>query len=208
MATVVSFLLDETGSMNQQMDDTIGSFNSYIETLKEESDEDVEYRFSLKKFCKQKRETLTKLSPLSEVPELGRDNFFPGGSTPLVDASVNIIRDTQRWIEEEDIDPDNVIVTILTDGKENSSKENTNEDLSELVNEKEEEGWEFVFLGVDIDAYQEAGKYDLATGNTISGDREKLNATMDATARNTAKFASEKKQDMSYSDEQKEELED
>lgn len=213
--TVVSLLLDETGSMHRIFGDAVGSFNSFFEELKDEAESD--FKVTVKKFNAKETSNLVEFVDLSEVPKLDKSNYYPQAGTPLVDATYSIIKETEKRLDlaADECDEcgavhevDNVIVAVLTDGKENSSTEHTRDQLNDLIEEKQEEGWEFTFLGADIDAYEEAGKYGFKRANTMSIDRQNVTQGMSAMASNTASYASGDKEDLSYTDDQKQELDE
>ncbi len=146
--TFVSFLLDETGSMSSIKDDTIGGFNSYVETLKKDGDDIL---FSLVSFNSSKTERRYVAEPIQGVPPLTEDDYVPNAMTPLIDAAVKIIKATDEAVQARDDDP-NVVIVMQTDGAENVSVEYTTADLAAEVKEKEAAGWQFVFLGAGMDA--------------------------------------------------------
>lgn len=161
--TFISFLLDETGSMESIKDDTIGGFNEYVETLKK-SDGDI--LFSLVTFNSSQTDRRYIAEPISKVERLDEKDYQPHAMTPLIDASVKIINATDEAVKKRGDDA-NVVVVIQTDGQENVSVEYDRRDLALLVKEKEADGWEFVFLGAGLDAFHAAR----AAGMNISADR-------------------------------------
>ena len=147
-ATFVSFLLDETGSMQSIKDDTVGGFNAYVETLQKDGADIIFSLVSFNSSVTQKRyvgEPIDKIEPLTDA------NYQPRAMTPLIDASVKIIKATDEAVQKRDDDP-NVVIVMQTDGQENVSVEYTTADLAALIKEKEAAGWQFVFLGAGLDA--------------------------------------------------------
>ncbi len=183
--TVVTFLLDETGSMQSIKDDTIGGFNAYLETLKDESAGPV--FFSLLKFDSNRVEKVCVGEPIQTVAPLTDDTYRPGAMTPLIDACVKAIQATEKAVAERS-DAPNIIVVFQTDGQENASTEYRREDLARLVKAKTAEGWQFAFLGAGIDAYAEAGAMGIAAASTMSYGRGNSKAAFAAMGANTRAY--------------------
>lgn len=206
--TLVTLLLDRSGSMETVRDDTIGAINAYLDTLREaESD----MRFSLVLFDSDYAGTmslqaLVEAAPLDEVPPLTRESYVPRGGTPLIDAACATIRAVSESLaRRRNADPVKVVMAIQTDGQENNSCENDWKTLRKLISEKEEMGWEFLFMGCGIDAYEQGRKMGLSAAKTVSygTSREMTRAAFAATAQNTAAFASGLAGSAAYTDAQK-----
>jgi hypothetical protein len=163
--TLVTFLLDETGSMQSIKDDTIGGFNSYLSTLKA-SQETID--FTLLKFDSRRIEKVCVAVPVDEVAELDANNYQPGASTPLIDAAYKTIKAVEKSLNGS---KPKVIVCIQTDGHENASTEHSWDELNALIKEKTAAGWQFNFLGTGIDAYDTGAKMGVAAMNTMSTGR-------------------------------------
>ena len=181
--TVVSFLLDETGSMQSIKDDTIGGFNSYLDTLAQDGNK---YEFSLVKFDSNRHEKVCVGVPISEAPRLDDQSYRPGAGTPLIDAAVKLINATAELVKKRKV---NVLVVIQTDGYENASREYTSGDLLQLVKEKTAAGWTFVYIGAGIDAFGQAKEYGFAAAQTMSYGRGKSRETFISMASNTSALA-------------------
>lgn len=198
--TSITFLLDRSGSMKSILQSTLDGFNAYKATLKEIP----EGMFTLITFDSLGFDKLFTHMPVSEIPDLTTQNFVPRDCTPLIDAAVKTIRAIERSVAEA---PDTkVVLAILTDGHENASREHSWEQLIDLVTEKRNAGWQIVFLGAGIDAYQQAQRMGIDAVNTISYDSSDAAATQSVfmeTGANTANFARGIKGDMGYSVEQK-----
>jgi hypothetical protein len=181
--TFVTFVLDETGSMEQIKDDTIGGFNSYIKGLKEAAEEFI---FTLIKFDSNRHEVVCKSLPIADVPKLTADTYRPGAMTPLIDACYKAIEATANKVAEQDV---NVAVVIQTDGYENASTQYTNKDLARLIKEKSSQGWLFTFLGAGIDAFHQAGMMGIGVGNTMTYDMDKSAEAFTAAQAGTMRYA-------------------
>ena len=186
-STFVSFLLDETGSMQSIKDDTIGGFNAYVETLQKDGADIV---FSLVSFNSNKTEKRYVAEPIDKIEPLTDDTYQPNAMTPLIDASVKIIKATDEAVKQRADDP-NVVVVMQTDGQENVSVEYTNADLAALIKEKDAAGWQFVFLGAGLDAFaaaREAG-IDIDAQQVVAYARDKSPEVFAVTAANVQAFA-------------------
>lgn len=181
--TLVTFLLDRTGSMAIIKNDTIGAFNTYLETLQKDG---ADIAFTLLQFDSVGLDKVCVNVPVAEAPKLTDDSYQPRAWTPLIDAAYKTIRAITPKDDEK------VVVCIQTDGEENASQEYTWGQLNELIREKTELGWQFNFMGASIDAYKQASKMGVPIANTMSYDSSDYAATMDsfvAQASNTAAYA-------------------
>jgi hypothetical protein len=182
--TFVTFVLDETGSMQSIKDDTIGGFNAYLEQLKQADGEIV---FTLIKFDSNRHDVVYAAEPLDKVEPLDDYSYQPGAATPLIDACVKAIKATEAKVAEDGVAQ--VAVTVQTDGYENASVEFKNEDLVRLIKEKTAEGWLFTFIGAGIDAFDQAGRLGFVAANTMSYDRDKSHAAFCGVAMSTTRYA-------------------
>lgn len=139
----IIFLLDRSGSMYGSEKDTIGGFNSFIEKEKHnEANANVTTILFDHGY-----EVLYKRKDLYEVEELTENEYYVRGSTALLDAIGRTILSISKEINNK------VLFVITTDGYENSSKEFTKDQIKNLINNH---NWEFIYLGADIDSYNEA----------------------------------------------------
>ncbi len=200
--TFVSFLLDETGSMQSIKDDTVGGFNAYIEALQKDGDGIL---FSLVSFNSSQTQKRYVAEPIDQIKPLTDDDYQPRAMTPLIDASVKIIKATDEAVSKRD-EASNVVIVMQTDGQENVSVEYTTADLAALIKEKEQAGWQFVFLGAGLDAFaaaREAGIHIAAT-QVVAYDRKRSHEVFAATAQNVQAFhQSGKKEKLRYSKKQR-----
>ena len=153
----VVFILDRSGSMSGLEKDTIGGFNSLLEKKKKEK---ANILWTTVLFDHEV-EVLNEREPIEYVEPLDENKYFVRGSTALLDAvgsTISFISGVHRRLNKE-VRPDSTLFVITTDGMENSSMEYTYEKVSKLIEkEKEKHGWEFVFLGANIDAVATAYK--------------------------------------------------
>jgi hypothetical protein len=144
---VISFILDETGSMTSCKDATIEGYNEYIKSLQKDK-EAKKAKFTLTKFNSEKIEIVHNAIAVKDVPELNNDTYMPDHMTPLYDAIGKTIKGIEKATTDE-----NVLVIIQTDGYENHSKEYDRQKIYDMIEKKQKDGWTFAFLGADIDAY-------------------------------------------------------
>ncbi|MEN8173906.1 MAG: hypothetical protein ABFS03_13630 [Chloroflexota bacterium] len=161
---MVSFVLDETGSMQSVKGETISGFNEYIQTLNnEKSAENI--RFTLTKFNSMKVEVVYDSVKLGKVAALDDDSYRPEAMTPLYDAIGKTIRSLEDKLEGK---KPKALVVIQTDGHENHSKEFNRKSIFSLIDEKKKAGWTFAFLGADQDAWLAGQELGIPKGNTMS----------------------------------------
>lgn len=181
MTHLVTFVLDETSSMQIRKDVTISGFNEWAQEMEKFPGEVL---FNLIKFNTGKHELLIKQATLGPTkPRLTEENYRPASMTPLFDAVGRAIRETEEQLTElpEDIE---VILVILTDGEENSSQEFTLEGIQSLIQEKIDVGWAVTYLGVSEDAWQGGGLLGISLGSTMNfqGDSDSVSRGMQANA--------------------------
>ena len=159
--TELVFILDKSGSMAGLEKDTIGGFNSMLTKQKSEAGQCrvTTVLFDNRYTLLHDRIDIRAVSPITEK------EYFVGGSTALLDAigrSIKKIADVQRSTSEE-YRAEKVIFIIITDGEENSSREFSADTVRKLISEeKERYGWEFLFLGANIDAVETAGRFGIS----------------------------------------------
>jgi hypothetical protein len=160
----VSFVLDETGSMQGVKEQTISGFNEYVDTLKAEKNA-KDIRFTLTKFNSEKVEIVNEAIKMSKVAHLNNETYRPAALTPLYDAIGRTIRSLEKKIEGKKM---KALVVIQTDGFENHSKEFNQKGIFNLIEEKKKEGWTFAFLGADQDAWAAGQKMGIPKGSSLS----------------------------------------
>lgn len=157
--THVIMVLDESGSMTPQWDDTIGGVNAYFDKLRE--DTGTNYSVSIMKFDTEYRPICANI-PVSQVPKLDRNNYCPRGATALYDAVGRALNQTETKV----MVGEKAIVVIVTDGEENSSKEETELTIRPRIERLQGHGnWTFVYLGAVANAWDNAQKMGLHQGN-------------------------------------------
>lgn len=147
--TEIVFILDRSGSMQGLEADTIGGFNGLIEKQRHEPGEALVTTV----LFDDRRDTIYDRVPIAQIEPLTNKQYYARGCTALLDAVGSAICSIERAQRHTDGPaPAKTLVAITTDGLENASKEFTLAEVRRLIERKEEEGWEFLFLGANIDA--------------------------------------------------------
>jgi hypothetical protein len=135
---------------------TLSGFNETVQTIVEAQKEfpDQEHFVSLVTFCSTRVKTLLDIQPAEELFELTQQSYNPNGSTPLYDAIGKSL--TRLEIQTEKEENYSVLVTILTDGMENSSKEFSEENVNKLISRLKEKGWGITYMGANHDVKKTA----------------------------------------------------
>lgn len=182
--TIVSFVLDETGSMQSVKPQTIGGFNEYVRTLKNKGGS---VYFTLTKFNASKTEIVHSNTPAHLINELTDYTYQPNHGTPLYDAIGRTIAALDRDLANRKDNPA-VLVVIMTDGEENSSVEYSLQKVNELIKAREAKGWDFVYLGANHDAWKAAQSMGMAFGNTATYDASNTKSVLCAAASATSRY--------------------
>ena len=165
--TEMVFILDRSGSMSGLEADTIGGFNSMIERQKKEEGEAL---VSTVLFSNDSRVIHDRVS-LKEIEPMTGKQYFVGGCTALIDAiggAIHHIGNVHKYAREEDR-PEHTIFIITTDGMENASRRYTSDEVKAMVRrQKENYGWEFLFLGANIDAVETAARFGIAEDRAVN----------------------------------------
>ena len=159
--TEIVFILDRSGSMAGLEADTIGGFNSMIEKQKAEAGEAYVSTVLFDNYT----EVIHDRVNIQDVQPMTRNDYYVRGCTALLDAvgkAIHHIGNVHKYAREEDR-PEKTLFVITTDGMENASKEYTYERLkAKIEHQKEKYGWEFIFLGANIDAAKEAARFGIS----------------------------------------------
>lgn len=163
MDRTLIFLLDRSGSMETCRDDTIGGFNAFVSDQKT-----LGGKLTLVQFDHEIKNVYEN-TPLGDVAPLTTETFQPRGSTALMDAIGRTIKAHEAKT--------GVVFIIQTDGEENSSHKYTKAHIKDLIEQKTKDGWTFMYLGANQDAFAEAGSMGIAACGTLHYD---VNRTPDA----------------------------
>ncbi len=165
--TEVVFILDRSGSMSGLEADTIGGFNSM---LQQQRKGEGEVYISTVLFD-DRVEVLHDREKISKVEPMNDSQYFVRGCTALLDAvggAIHHIGTVHRYAREEDR-PAKTLFIITTDGMENASRQYSYEQVKRMVEHQQKKyGWEFLFLGANIDAVQEAGRFGIRAERAVN----------------------------------------
>ncbi len=158
--TEIVFILDRSGSMAGLEQDTIGGFNAMIEKQKKEPGEAVISTVLFDNCC----EVLHDRVSLAHIRPMTGNDYYVRGCTALLDAigrAIHHIGNVHKYAREEDR-PAKTLFVITTDGMENASHQFNYHRVKEMIRrQKEKYGWEFLFLGANIDAAKEAARFGI-----------------------------------------------
>ncbi len=164
--TELVFILDRSGSMAGLERDTIGGFNGMIEKQKQQ---DGTCYVSTVLFDYEST-VLHDRIPLADVPPMTEHDYTVRGSTALLDALGDAIRhigNIHKYARTEDV-PAHTLFVITTDGAENASRRYTGEQIKTLIErQKAKYGWEFLFIGANIDAVATAARYGIDQNRAV-----------------------------------------
>ena len=168
--TRMIFVLDKSGSMSGLEKDTIGGFNSLIEKQRKETGE---ARVTTVLF-NDRVAFVHDNADIKDVPLLTSKEYYVCGCTAMLDAIGSVIKKAEAddATTSENEKAEKTVVIITTDGMENSSKEFSYEKVRKLIDAKKEDGWEFIFLGANIDVESEASKLGIDKDNSVTYRRD------------------------------------
>ena len=165
--TEMVFILDRSGSMQGLEADTIGGFNGMIEKQRRQEGEAL---VSTVLFADESK-VIHDRSDIQKVGPMTREQYFVGGCTALIDALGDAIRhigNVHKYAREEDV-PEHTVFVIITDGMENASRRYTSAEVKRMLEcQREKYGWEFLFLGANIDAVETAARYGIYEDRAVT----------------------------------------
>lgn len=167
--TLINVILDRSGSMERISDEVVGMYNNF---LKEQKEGDDYAELTLVQFDDRYEKTHNK-RPIRKVkPLINGETFIPRGMTALHDAVGKTITDLNVEIKSNESNrPERVMFVVITDGYENMSQEFNGSQVQKLMDEqKENYGWDFIFLGAGIDAKDEGNKFGMEMNKCASFD--------------------------------------
>ena len=161
------FIIDRSGSMARLVSDTIGGFNSVLEKQKETSGSEVLVSTVL---FDHTSDVIHNRIPIRDVKPLDSETYQVRGTTALLDAvggAIEHIKRVHRYLGEVDR-PSKTMFVITTDGLENASMNYKRSNISNMIQQQTELGWEFIYLGANVDAYQEAAQMGIRKERTAN----------------------------------------
>lgn len=165
--TELVFIIDKSGSMAGLESDTIGGFNAMLEKQKKEKGE----CYVSTVFFNGVSEVLHDRVKLSEIRKMTDKDYLAGGSTALMDAigsAIHHIGNIHKYARLEDV-PAHTMFVITTDGMENAShRYSVNEVKKMIERQKEQYGWEFLFIGANIDAVETASQFGIERDRAVN----------------------------------------
>lgn len=171
--TELVFILDKSGSMATLTDDTIGGFNSLLEKQKNEEGEALVTTV----LFNHEIQVLHNRVNVKDVNPITRKDYMAMGMTSLLDAigsSIDQVKNKHINTPKEER-PDKVMFVIITDGYENSSKEYSSKHVKDMIKTcKELLGWEFLFLGANIDAVETASQFGIDAARAVNYNCDKI----------------------------------
>lgn len=162
--THIVCILDRSGSMNNIISDSIGGFNNFIKKQKELGD-DAALTLAL---FDDKYDLIYDEVNICDVKDITLNEWYPRGWTRLYDAIGKTINSLKSKENKSDSFYEKTLICIVTDGYENDSKEYNSESIKKMISESEKNGWEFIYLGANQDAFNEGFKFGMNTSNTYT----------------------------------------
>ncbi len=165
--TELVFILDRSGSMSGLESDTIGGFNSLIEKQKKQSGECLVSTILFDNVS----EVLHDRVKLSEIKPMTENDYTVRGCTALIDAiggAIHHIGNIHKYARPEDV-PEHTMFVITTDGMENASRRYSSDEVKKMVeHQKEKYGWEFLFIGANIDSVETAKHFGIGADKAVN----------------------------------------
>ena len=183
--TEIVFILDRSGSMAGLESDTIGGFNSMIEKQKREKGDAI---ISTVLFDNESEVIHDRVS-ISDIMPLTEKEYFVRGCTALIDAiggAIHHIGNVHKYARSEDV-PEHTMFVITTDGMENASHRYSSEKVKNMIErQKEKYGWEFLFLGANIDAVETAKHFGISEERAVNYHSDRVGTQLNYEVLNEA----------------------
>ena len=198
--TELVFILDRSGSMMGLESDTIGGFNAMIEKQKKLDGE----CFVTTILFDNVSETLHDRVWLQDIPKMTENDYTVRGCTALIDAlggTIEHIEKIHKYARKDDV-PSQTMFVITTDGMENASRRFTSKQVKKMIEQKKEKnGWEFLFIGANIDAVETAASYGISADRAVNyhADSKGTRVVYDAVARAVCNARSQRSIDAGWS---------
>lgn len=176
---LIGLTLDRSGSMRSMWPEAVAGYNTF---KNEQAAEEGTAYFVTTYFDNEVKQGFFGKNA-KNVPDLtpNDDEVFPRGLTALVDATISTITETERWLNEHPSFDGKVFQVVITDGAENASKASP-ATLKELVQSKEAEGWEFIYLAANVDLDATRSQYGFSLGGSVAYDVNSVDAVYATTS--------------------------
>ena len=165
--TELVFILDRSGSMSGLEGDTIGGFNAMIQKQKKEEGEAYVSTILFDNVS----EVLHDRIKLKDVPQMTDEDYTVRGCTALIDAiggAIHHIGNIHKYARKEDV-PAHTMFVITTDGQENASQRYGSDEVKKMIErQKKKYGWEFLFIGANIDAVETAARFGINSNRAVN----------------------------------------
>ncbi len=175
--TEIVFILDRSGSMAGLEKDTIGGYNSMLAKQRREEGEAL---ISTVLFDNE-ISVIHDRVPIEDIKDITEREYFTRGSTAMLDAiggAIHHIGNIHKYARKEDV-PEKTLFIITTDGMENSSRKYTYERVKHMIErQKTRYGWEFLFLGANIDSAETGGKIGIDSDYTVNYTNDGIGARL------------------------------
>ena len=165
--TELVFILDRSGSMCRLEEDTMGGFNSLIKKQRRQEGKCLVTTV----LFDDEFDTIHNRVPLEDVKDMTKEEYFVGGCTALLDAVGETISkiDSLQGDTVRDKMPQKTVFVIITDGMENASRKYSAVEVKKMIEkQKEKYGWEFLFLGANIDAVETASHMGISSDRAVT----------------------------------------
>jgi hypothetical protein len=188
----IIFVLDDSSSMQSCRDNTISGFNEFLDGQKVDAEKSgIETFVSLYKFDGSSVKCTIDHVNVKDVNPLDHNSYNPRGGTNLLDAMGGVMMKINEQLSKvKKADRESVIVTVLTDGEENSSRTFRNDDIKTMVEKAEAKNWGFIFLGANINAFHAGSALGFNVNNTMQYDTHGTANTIRAASAMTTRMKS------------------
>ena len=189
-------VLDASGSMYSIRNEAIAGVVETVQTIRTAQADNAEQEqlFSLVVFNGKRIDTVYDRMPITKVPDFSEKDYQPTDNTPLYDAMGDAITNLHRYINDDD----NVLVTIITDGYENASREWNHQRVNQLVEDLKKKNWLFTYIGANQDALSVAKGMGIDHSMNFMSDSEGTKAMFRREKRSRSAFYDKLARGMSF----------
>jgi Mg-chelatase subunit ChlD len=188
----IVFVLDESSSMSSCWDSTISGYNEYLAAQRADAERTgIETLVSLYKFNGSQVNCVFDRVDVKSVKPIDKTSYRPSGGTNLNDAFAGAMMQVNKLLSaKHKSDRESVIITVLTDGEENSSRTFSSSDVKGMVEKAEGKSWGFMFLGANINAFHAGSALGFNMNNTMQFNAKNVGETINAASAMTSRMRS------------------